>query len=56
MELRAVIGHDFEGVAGFRIETIDAPRPGRDDVRIAVHCARANTIDLVIARSSLFMW
>ena len=48
--MRAVICHDFEGVAGLRIETIDAPRPGQDDVRIAAHCARGNTIDLVITR------
>ncbi len=48
--MKAVVCHDFEGVAGLQIETIAAPRPGRDDVRIAVHCASVNDIDLLIAR------
>ncbi|MCH8137357.1 MAG: hypothetical protein IH926_00105 [Proteobacteria bacterium] len=48
--MKVIICHDFEGVAGLQIETIDAPRPGQDDVQIAIHCARGNTIDLVIAR------
>ncbi len=48
--MKAVICPAFDGPAGLKIAEIDAPRPGHDEIRIAVHRASVNYLDLLITR------
>ena len=48
--MKAVVCREFSGPQGLAIEEAEAPRPGPDEVLIAVHAASVNYIDLLIAR------
>ncbi len=48
--MKAVVCREFSGTRGLAIEEAEPPRPGADEVRIAVHSASVNYIDLLMAR------
>lgn len=48
--MKAVVCREYSGPEGLAIEEAEAPKPGPDEVRIAVHAASVNYIDLLLAR------